>query len=219
MNSTIAQLMDGSCDLSVVVNSSILQGANMMPFPLYDLAPIITDFNPTNYTTDNVWLYPTYAVSIVTAYWARAVAMVTNGQTNAASNYAGPYMPTDEKIISSHVILDAAPLLYFVLAVQPFITLVALAITAALYHVLLGRGFGIVSILSGIDMIGSQPINGAGLSGKLKGPITPEVTVAKSWPGSQASMTTSEEARIRYRLVRKRCRAEESRVRRGQMCS
>jgi len=76
-----------------------------------------------------------------------------------------------------------------------------------------------VSILSGIDTIGSQPINGAGLSGKLKGPITLEVTVAKLWPGPQAGMTTSEEAKIRYRLVSRRCRSEESRVRRGQMCS
>lgn len=189
MNSTSIVLVNGDCDLNQAVDSSILQGKNMVPVD-FDVLPTQQHiFGTYAKNPDSIWLSPSYAISVVTIYWARALYAIY-GQGAKPSNYTGSYVPVDEVITSERSTLNAAPLLYVVLAVQPIITIIALAITAWLYHVPLGRGFGIISILSGFEPSMSQSIQGAGLSGKLRAPVKLEVTAKRF-----------DDARIRYRLL------------------
>ncbi|KAJ9603304.1 hypothetical protein H2200_012082 [Cladophialophora chaetospira] len=199
-------------------------GGNMMVFPydtLPELAHVFTPYTGSaDQAVDNAWLNATYAESVVTSYWARALFMIP-AQGNEFSNYDGPYRPDDERIISHRATLNAAPLLYIVLLVQPAMTLLALAVIAWLYAVPIGRGFGIVSIVSGFDSVRSRPMRGAGFSGKLKVPVVLEVTTEMAPKAVQkAESRGNSGGKVRYRIVCKEYashKREETRMRKGQL--
>lgn len=223
LNRTSTILVGGDCNLSTPIDSSILQAGNMVVFP-YDMLPeiqhVLSPFDGSDaQTIDDIWLNATYAVSIVTSYWARALYLLleTGGEF---PNYAGRYTPADERIVSRRPTLNAAPLLYVVLIVQPALTLLALAIIAWLYTVPIGRGFGIVSILSGFDSSGSRHMLGAGFSGKLKAPVILEVTTKSAAEALHKEGTDNDIGlSIRYRVVGGRShprQREETRMLKGQ---
>ncbi|EXF79657.1 hypothetical protein CFIO01_12143 [Colletotrichum fioriniae PJ7] len=61
--------------------------------------------------------------------------------------------------------LRKSPWLYMVLAIQPFLIVIILGLTAMLHSEPLSKGFGLVSILSGIDSQSLSKLAGASLSG------------------------------------------------------
>lgn len=205
LNSTSIVLLGGSCDLNSNVNSSILQDQSMVPYP-FDYMPqlhyVYTGFADSEsqivFPITNPWLDATYAVSVVTTWWARALYMLY-GTQGSTQQYDGIYNATDEVIISTRPTLKAMPLLYVVLAVQPVITLTALLVAAALYSVPLGRGFGMVSVLSGFDPSASRNIEGAGLSGKLNKQMSLQVVTERS--------DLDQDAKVVYRLTDPKPRA------------
>lgn len=142
------------------------------------------------------WLNVTHAVSAATAYWSRAVYMIYN-QGSPASGWSGPYQASDPIYTFSRPALADRPGLYVVLAVQPVITLIALLIAAWLWHVPIGRGFGLVSILSGYNPLASAPIYGAGLSGKLDRRVVLELAVTT--PDSPSDYTM--EGKVQCRII------------------
>lgn len=199
LNSTSIILLGGDCDLDTPTNSSVLHAPFMIPYP-YDVLPelhyVFTGFAPSGNgpKVDGVWLNATYAVTVATVWWARALYMAQNleGTVNLA-DYGGLYSAVRETIISVRPTLEARPLLYMVLAIHPAITLVAFLTAAALYHVPLGRGFGVVSILSGLDHSSSQIIRGAGFSGQLTRQVGLQITAEARQP--------NDEAKVSYRLA------------------
>ncbi|KAK3715418.1 hypothetical protein LTR37_007146 [Vermiconidia calcicola] len=197
LNSTNIVLLGGDCDLETPVNSSVLQGPFMVPDP-YALLPelhyVFTGFAPSgdHKSIGTEWLNATYAVATVTALWARALYMQERTELSLA-DYGGLYPAVHESIISVRPTLKAMPLLYMVLAVHPAITLLALLVAARLYHVPVGRGFGVVSILSGLEQSSLQIIRGAGLSGRLASQVRLQVKAEVS--------EFKREAKVSYRLA------------------
>lgn len=197
VNSTGVVLTGGNCIPSYTVNSSILQVPNSTPDP-YDLLPelhyVFQGFAGSDGVepVDDAWLNVTYATSVATAFWARALYM-THPDGNDLTPYQWRYVPSDENIISTRPTLQASPLLFLTLAVQPVITLIGLLIAACLYSIPIGPGFGIVSILSGLDSSTLHIIRGASLSGEVKTKVTLEVVA------EQSSKHSSTE--VFYRLV------------------
>lgn len=198
LNSTGIALIGGTCDQNSSARSTVLQGQYMQPFA-YDILPSIShpykgfakedpDLMP--------WLDATHAVSVVTSYWARAVYMI-HDQGYSDSKWDGPYQSPKQTCTSTRPALADEAGLYVLLAVEPIITLVGLFITAWLCHVPIGRGFGLISILSGYDPLTPLSIRGAGLSGDLDRRAAMEMTVTSSGPDSEHAT----EPEVQYRIV------------------
>lgn len=105
----------------------------------------------------------------LTLCWARALVML--GGTNTT------YVPEDEVSIISRRILRAEGALYFVLAVQPISTALGFMIAVWLYKMPIGRNFGIVALLGGLDKSDLAIFQGAGLSGRLEKPVELDITI------------------------------------------
>jgi hypothetical protein len=221
VNASSIILVDGYCPTDQMVDSSILQNPKMAPYAEDALPSTQHIFG--NYTRQHnpVWLNATYSVSVVTIYWARALYILggsDSGRQFTTSGYSGPYLSTNQTIISTRSTLHASGLLFLVLAVQPLITLAALAVAVWLYDVPLGTGFGIISILSGFDPSRSQSIAGAGLSGKLTVPVRLEVTPTRSIQYSSPQMVAAvNNPEVTYRLLGTSKSRERKRLQRGQV--
>lgn len=73
------------------------------------------------------WLMPTYAVTAATSYWPRGVSMIDENNI-PGYNYTG----IDEQILSTRQTLDAVPMLFLCLAIQPVLTVMAFLIKSML---------------------------------------------------------------------------------------
>jgi hypothetical protein len=217
-------LINGECDVNSTANSSILYGENMgvvdfdaLPFAQHYFHYMV----PNTGSTQMDWLDAAYVMSVATMYWARALFMLDGGQSFTTSHYAGYYVPLDATFVSIRPTLNAKGfygLLYLVLALQPLITLAALAVTVWLHRVRLGKGFGITSVLSGYEPGKSESIVGAGLSGKLRTPVTLHVypTVPEQ-SGISPEVGSDEIAHIKYQLSAETKARERARLQKGQV--
>ena len=79
----------------------------------------------------------------------------------------GPIYPVDDDAKYIRPTLRKAPLLFFVLAVQPILTVTAVILIALLSSKPISRGFGLASIPAGINHKSLGMLEGATLSGKL----------------------------------------------------
>jgi hypothetical protein len=180
VNSSSIILIDGSCGkFPTLIDSSILQEPQMELF-VYDYLPVFGNifgaFVNAETRADESWIQSSYAIGLVTAYWARALYMLQ--VRHIPTNYTGPYESEEETITSTRSTLDSSGWhLYLILAFQPVITLFALIVIALLRNSPVSSGFGLVSILSGFQPETTLQIGGAGLSGKLSQPVRLEFTV------------------------------------------
>ncbi|KAI1132886.1 hypothetical protein F5Y10DRAFT_274578 [Nemania abortiva] len=140
------------------------------------------------------WMVPTTATAVATMLWSRVVGL--DGQKwlpfnpskfNMSSpgwqlrnnswisfDEAGVIYPVDQNlqtILYIRPTLRKSPLLYAIFAVQPLLSLVFLAVTVRLYSVPVSGGFGLVSILSGVNRQTLNRLAGASLSGELTQPV------------------------------------------------
>jgi len=70
--------------------------------------------------------------------------------------------------------------LYFILALQPVVTVLALLAVLLLFPTPISRGFGLVSLLEGVDKDSLDILKGAGFSGELKDPVGVGIKVSRS---------------------------------------
>jgi hypothetical protein len=87
------------------------------------------------------------------------------------------YVPSDEVLVISRHVLRAEGALYFVLAIQPVLTVLGFVIAIWLYKTPIGRNFGIVALLAGLDKPDLAMFQGAGLSGRLEKPVELEISI------------------------------------------
>lgn len=103
---------------------------------------------------DSIWKEPSFTMAVAAVYWAHDVFMLLQLPKVCKTTVLSSdifYAPIEETVRSTKPALQSAPLLYLVLAVQPFITIVAFALNIFLYSTPVGKDFGLVSILSGVD--------------------------------------------------------------------
>lgn len=189
------ELTNGSCDgapLSADKQQMITWNNMKLPyFYLPTLLDFLNPFSPFGSRNQSDWNGPYMATSMAAMVWSRVVAIDTIGSLplSAASRYdtnsyswttsAGTRLnfedikllyrvdPSDQTILYIRPTLQKSPLLYFILAFQPLLTVAILGAILTMHSVPLDKGFGLVSILSGIDRRTLDILSGASLSGEL----------------------------------------------------
>jgi hypothetical protein len=81
-------------------------------------------------------------------------------------------------IYSSKPSIDARWSLYCILVLQPLLTGLILALKTLFHSVPIGEGFGLVTILAGVNKETLHSIDGAALTGQLKKPIRMAIGVS-----------------------------------------
>ncbi|KAH8754023.1 hypothetical protein BGZ57DRAFT_773581 [Hyaloscypha finlandica] len=198
INRTAIVLLEDSCT-GIETNQGPLSTYVLVPFPL-DALPVLVHAL-TSYSADrsqSAWHLSVFVTAIATSYWARLAFMVP-GQLQEGSL---KYPPTHEYITSTTTTLDATWLLYFLLAFQPVLTLLMFLSTTLLYSSPIGKGFGLVAVLSGIDSNCLNLLSGAGFSGELKSPVKLNISVVNDTNDSEGNQRVSPTGRIEYTIDR-----------------
>jgi hypothetical protein len=144
---------------------------------------------------NSTWLMPTYAVTTATSYWARGVYII--GENNIPGYN---YTSVDEKILSARQTLDAVPLLYLCLAIQPVLTIAAWLIKLA-WSLPISGEFGMIAVLAGVNRSNLDILGGAGFSGQLKRPLRLEISLDERQNQELGGMAA---ATVRYELKAER---------------
>lgn len=184
------QLVDGSCDGSVgspgnqlvIIGNSLFLGVWYMSSLAELLGPFATTRN------GSVWLSPYVATSVAAMLWSRitslatAVTLVnmtssqkaagymantTNSMSNISLQNLGLFYPVDDTVVYIRPTLRKSGWLYLVLTIQPLLLLLIIGTSLMFYSTPVTGGFGLVSILSGINPRTLDTLSGAGLSGEL----------------------------------------------------
>jgi hypothetical protein len=145
--------------------------------------PLLTEFlGPFGtYRKDSHWKVPSFAVATASMYTSRIAS--ANGVVdiqpggwlygidpmfNTADGVYNETYFVDEGVLSFEVpTLRVEAGLYFVLAVQPVLTVIAFLVTIVLYGVPINRGFGMVSVLAGVEKESLALLRGAAFSGTV----------------------------------------------------
>ncbi len=143
------------------------------------------------------WLIPTHTVLLSSVYQGHIAArkgevpIQIDGPIFLANKvkFGDKYIETytsNEELILYAATLYATPGLYFILAIQPILTLLAYCASVALYHVPIARTFGLVSILAGIKKKSLGLLAGAEFSGQLDRPVALKIEVVEEPPSDDA---------------------------------
>lgn len=192
------ELANGSCHggpLSVDKQQMIVENTlKLTEFYMPVLLDFLAPFSPFGSRNQSNWNGPYTATSVAAMVWSRVVALNTdyaplsaawgyNASAAASGNWTTsdgtpltfeditllyPVSSSDETMFYLRPTLRKSPLFYFVLAVQPLLTVAILGFVFTMHSVPLDKGYGLVSILSGIYLHTLHILSGASLSGELK---------------------------------------------------
>lgn len=178
INASSMRLLSGLCErgsaVHVSANQESVQGPSSGPFAVSgspSLPHIFWKFVVRR--PDSPWLMPTYAVTVATSYWARALYMI---EMNGYQGYE--YGVRNQQILSTRQTLDAAPMLFLCLTVQPLLTILAF-VTKSVLSLPISGNFGLVSVLAGVKKSSLQMLGGAAFSGNLTRPIKMQISFAE----------------------------------------
>ncbi|MCJ1390475.1 hypothetical protein MMC18_003334 [Xylographa bjoerkii] len=152
------------------------------------------------------WRVPTHAAIIASAYQS----IVAAGQGYVPVQEDGPIWEywnvtnsyNETYISQEHLQLETPTLralggLYFVLALQPVLTIVAFCGVIRLFHSPIARTFGLVSVMAGIERESLKLLLGAGFSGELKQSVGLEIKVS---PKSPEAEDGGRVGKVKYRI-------------------
>jgi hypothetical protein len=106
------------------------------------------------------WMMPTFTTILASVYWSAR-----------AEGVQSQYHVQEDQVISTIPTLRSHWLLYTVVAIQPVLTALMLVCNYLLSSKSMSRGFGLISILAGVDNQTLHTLKGASLSGKARGPV------------------------------------------------
>jgi hypothetical protein len=166
------ELVNGTCSghiLSeekqlVITGNNLYLGTWYMPSLTELLSPFVTT------RTQSDWRSPYLATATAAMMWSRILACSNGGcgvTLNGTSESIGAVYSVKDEVLYVRPTVRKSWLLYGILALQPFLTLVMVALKTIFYSTPLDKGFGLVSILSGIDHSSLNSLSGATLSGEL----------------------------------------------------
>ena len=188
------ELIDGFCNGTVpegtfqkpIVNNTV----GLFPGIWYmaSLLEIIGPFAKNR--TGSPWEVPSMATSVAAMMWSRIAAVSTtlgllNEAITPASEHTAPsdiararygdttnsdaglFYKLEDTVIYARPTLRKEPSLYFVLAIQPALTLLVIGLTLMFHSTPIDKGFGLISILSGVSRSSLDVLKGSSLSGRL----------------------------------------------------
>lgn len=157
----------------VIVHNTLFLGVWYMSSLVEILGPFATA------TNNSMWTSPYMATSLAAMVWSRITILNSPISQHAkfkapdqlarlSPEEAGLVYPVNDNAIYIRPTLKKSPLLYIILAVQPLLIIVILVLVRTVFHpVPIRKGFGLVSILAGIDRQSLDILAGATLSGEL----------------------------------------------------
>lgn len=184
------ELIDGVC------NGTVPEGTLQKPivnnedglFPgIWYMASLLEIIGPfSKNRTGSPWEISSMATSVAAMMWSRIAAVSTSfGLLNEGSGHiapsdiarvhygdttisdAGLFYKLEDEVIWARPTLRKEPWLYFVLAIQPALTLLVFGLTLMFHSTPIDEGFGLISILSGMSRSSLDVLRGSSLSGKL----------------------------------------------------
>ena len=190
------ELVSGSCNRPPLPDTSQdLFYHNSFSFGPYYVPMLMEYLGPfSDLRNESHWLLPTFVTAVAGMYWSRATTMngyhpdleklpefySDPGVFNATSELDQVYYAVDDQLVSIRRTMNTSWLLYFTLALQPALITIILVASACMKRTPVDRGFGIVALLAGVRKDTLKLLEGASYSGKLKRPLTVEITVAES---------------------------------------
>ncbi|KAL8868035.1 MAG: hypothetical protein Q9174_005261 [Haloplaca sp. 1 TL-2023] len=159
----------------VIVHNSLFPGV----FYMSSLAEFLGVFATSRNGSD--WTSPYMATAVAAMLWSRISVLNTPISHNEFEKFevpdelgrlstedAGISYPVEDYAVYIRPTIRKSGTLFFIIALQPLLIIFILGLTASVfYKAPLGRGFGLISILSGIDRDSLDVLSGAALSGKL----------------------------------------------------
>ncbi|KAL8754928.1 MAG: hypothetical protein Q9199_003990 [Rusavskia elegans] len=174
------ELVEGSCDGTilpanrqvVILHNSLFLGVWYMSTLVEFLGPFATARNGSE------WAGPSMAIGVAAMVWSKITVLnspISQDESFRApkelarltADEAGLLYAVNDTAMYIRPTLRKSGLLYLLLAVQPALVIIVLGLMAVLRSTPLDRGFGLVSILSGIDRDSLDSLAGAALSGEL----------------------------------------------------
>ena len=179
------QLVHGSCNGAIlppekqliITHSTLFLPVRYMSTLVEFLGPFVTSRN------ESEWVGPSIATAMAAMLWSRIsnLATTTNlTEFNAVSQtYSLPLggllyedvglkYPVNDTVVYIRPTVQKSGWLYCVFVIQPLVIVIMLVCISMFHSTPLDKGFGLISILSGIDRGSLDTLTGAALSGKLK---------------------------------------------------
>ena len=206
------QLVNGRCDETILLPEKQFIITNVTNtflgyFYMSSLVEFMGAFG-TSKRNGSDWEHSFMATGVAAMVWSRITVMY--GAANLAETHdapiwessnhinftladAGLMYPVKDTVKYTRPTLRKSSLLYCVFVIQPLLVFVSLALLASILNSTpLDKGFGFISILSGIDRESLDVVNGASLSGQLAAKAK---LVIRPMRNSQGGDT------IRYRII------------------
>ena len=185
------QLVDGSCNGTILLPEKQLIITNTSLFlPVWYMSTLVEFLGPfATSRNESEWAGPSIATAMAAMLWSR-ITILSNpailAESNAVPQSAGPganftlsssSLPYEDKgliYLVDDVVIYIRPTvrksgwLYCVFAIQPLVIVIMLVLNLMFHSVPLDKGFGLISILSGIDHGSLDTLTGAALSGELR---------------------------------------------------
>lgn len=187
------QLTSGHCTgeriKQVVFNSTTPYYADTLPV----LATWLIRHSPAQSQSQSPWLLPSLTTSVASMFWARIIYMNPTNKVYPEMYYP----PASETIRSTRLTLKADWGMYLTLCIHPVLCTVMLLSICFCYKTPIGKGFGLISVLSGIRGDNLDQLRGAGLSGTLTRTVPIRIIVkdsSRSHPRIQYSLGDALEA-------------------------
>lgn len=174
------QLDSGLCNGTILDDDrQLLITDNALFLGVWYMSSLVEFLGPFATTRNNsVWTGRYFATATATMLYSRIT------MRDSASNAARPddwdlrfkgrtisdlglIYPVNETATYTRPTLRRSGALYFVLAIQPVLTVLVLILLAAWHSTPVGKNFGLISILSGTDRRNLDLLHGAALSGEL----------------------------------------------------
>ncbi|KAI4129187.1 MAG: hypothetical protein LQ338_002346 [Usnochroma carphineum] len=177
------QLVDGSCNGTILPSEKQqIITSNGLFLGVWYMNSLVEFIGPfANSRNGSEWTIPSMATALAAMVWSRISVLNSPISQNEihyeapkewaalTAEEAGVMYPVHDTAKHIRPTLRKSGLLYLLLSVQPLLILCILGLTATvLYSIPLDRGFGLISILSGVDRDSLDILAGAALSGKLR---------------------------------------------------
>lgn len=178
-------LVDGACNGTVLPpQQQLVITNNTMFLGVYYIQSLMEMLGPFGSTRNqSSWAGPYYASAVATMLWSRIVALnnptifqekgeelvwrATPTDYDLTYEEVGLVYTVSDSVMYARPVLYKSPWLFFVLALQPALLVMTLVAMALMHSTPLDKGFGLVSILSGIRGETLESLSGASLSGEL----------------------------------------------------
>lgn len=182
------QLANGSCNGTILPldkQQMILNQEQIGGWYLSSLMEVLAPFIGAG--NQSAWFVPSMSTSVAAMVWSR----ISGLDALYSMDWPGMVYPVNQTVLYIRPTLRNTGLLYLVIAIQPLLVAVILVVTVVFHSTPLDSGFGLVSILSGVDRQSLDSLAGATLSGELTQPVKLIIGPVKY----------GQEAAIEYRII------------------